>query len=386
MRNYSEIEKLDAQRVNEINSRLLKEKNNWDNIFEELNGIYNNIPSLGYLNCFEEDGKYYYKFWDQEEFISFCHHLNERNTNKDVVWIENAYPKCCYYLAIISIERGDFKLATTYLKKGIELEPDNPRLLSEMGLLLGEIGTNSGNKDFYNNAIYFYDKAFNSRPFNTDGQKARALRGIGYVLIELGDYNKAKELYEASLTWEESDNARSELQIIASQQNKNDTKVFRSGSNFSDAQSIHSFKYFDESKQKLPKILQDKIPNEYLYIWSKASLMLSQGFTEYRENDFFKYPLIEWDEAEMTMCINQIVHYLKGFDPAHYIETNTIENAINLLLTFHFKIITSKQITNKNNEKIRSISFKHKVDKAKITLFFKANQVEVKKKKWWNLW
>lgn len=290
MRNYSDIERIDAQRINEIDSRILKEKNNWDYIFKELNDVFANIPSVGYLNYFEEDGKYYYKFWDQEEFLSYCHHLKENDSNKDVIWIGNAYPKCCYYLAIICIERGDFKSATTFLEKGIELEPDNPQLLSEMGLLLGEIGTNSGNRDFYNKAIHFYDKAYNSRPFNTDGQKARALRGIGFVLIELGEYDKAKELYEASLTWEESDNARTELQIISEQQIKSDSKVFRAGSNFSDAQSIHSFKYFDESKQKLPTILQNKIPNKYVYIWSKASLLLSQGFSVYRENDFFKYP------------------------------------------------------------------------------------------------
>jgi tetratricopeptide (TPR) repeat protein len=386
MRNYSDIERLDAHRINEIDSRILNEKNNWDNIFEELKGIYDNLPSLGYLNCFEEDGKYYYKFWDQEEFVSYCQHLNESNSKKDVVWIGNAYPKCCYYLAIICIERGDFKSATTFLEKGIELEPDNPRLLSEMGLLLGEIGTNTGNKDFYNKAIYYYDRANNSRQFNTDGQKARALRGIGFILIELGENNKAKELYEASLSWEESDNARSELKIIAELQNKNDSKVFRSGSNFNDTQSIHSFEYFDESKQKLPKILQDKIPNKYVYIWSKSSLLLSRGFSEYRANDFFKYPLVEWDESEMTICANQIVHYLKGFDTNHYIDTSNIENAINLLLTFHFEKTSIKQITNKSNEKILSISFQHKVDKDEITLFFRSNKLELKKKKWWNLW
>lgn len=386
MRNYNDIERIDAQRINEIDSRILKEKNNWDYIFKELNDIFDNIPSVGYLNYFEIDGKYYYKFWDQEEFLSYCHHLKENDSNKDVIWIGNAYPKCCYYLAIICIERGDFKSATKFLEKGIELEPDNPRLLSEMGLLLGEIGTNSGNRDFYNKAIHFYDKAFNSRQFNTDGQKARALRGIGFVLIELGEYDKAKELYEASLTWEESDNARTELKLIAEQKNKSDSKLHRGGSNFNDEKRIHSFKYFDESKQKLPIILHNKIPNKYLYIWSKASLLLSQGFSEYRNNDFFKYPLKEWNEAEMTMCINQIVHYLKGFDPVHYIETNSIDNAINLLLTFHFERTSIKQIINNNNEKIQSISFKHKIDKDEITLFFKTNQTEEPKKKWWHLW
>ena len=174
MKNYTEIEKKDAHRINEIGA-LFKEKNNWDNIFNDLNSVYSHIPSVGYLNSFEENNKYYHKFWDQEEFASYCHYIEEINANTDVVWIENAYPKCCYYLAIICIERGDFKAATEFLEKGIELEPDNPMLLSEMGLLFGEIGTNTGNRDFYNKAIYFYDKALNSRPFNTDSKKARAL-------------------------------------------------------------------------------------------------------------------------------------------------------------------------------------------------------------------
>lgn len=80
--------------------------------------------------------------------VSYSHYINVAGENKDVVWLGNAYPKCCYFLAIICIERGDFTAASEFLQKGIELEPDNPKLLSEMGLLLGEIGTNTGDKIF----------------------------------------------------------------------------------------------------------------------------------------------------------------------------------------------------------------------------------------------
>lgn len=386
MKNYTDIEKIDAESINEINSSILKEKNNWDKIYNDLNNIYNHIPDVGYLNNFEENGTYYHKFWDQEEFISFSHHLKEINDEKEVVWIGNAYPKCCYFLAIISIERGDFKEASEFLQKGIELEPDNPMLLSELGLLHGQIGTNTGEKDSFNQAIYYYDKAFNSRPFNTDSQKARALRGIGFILIELGEFKRAKELYEASLTWEESNNARNELEIIAQQINKPEGKIISAGSNFNDAQEIYSNKYFDETRKKLPNNLKSKIPSKYAYIWSKASRLLAQGFSEYRKNDFFNYPLIEWNESEITKCISQIVHYLKGFAPSHYIETKNIENAKELLLTFHFDSILNKQITNKENQKIQEITFKHKVDKDEIIMYFRTNYSEEPKKKWWKLW
>jgi tetratricopeptide (TPR) repeat protein len=218
MKYYSDQEKLDAQRVKAIESRLARERYNWDAIFEELKDIYRNIPSAGYLNSFEDGENYYYKFWDMSEFFSYCGHAKESDSRKRVVWIENAYPKCCYYMAFICIERGEYNVAMEILEKGIELEPDNPELLSEMGLLLGQAGASTGDTDYFNKAIHFYEKAFNARPFNSDSQKARALRGTGYILVELGDYAKAKEMYEASLTFEESEIAISELQIIAENQ------------------------------------------------------------------------------------------------------------------------------------------------------------------------
>ena len=201
MKNYSTTEETDAQYINTVNRSKLHEKNTWDKIFNDLSSIYNHIPSVGYENSFEENGKYYYKFWSQEEFLSYCDYAKQINHNRDIVWIQNAYPRCCYFLAVISIERGDFEAAAKFLRAGVELEPDNPMLLSETGLLLGSIGANTGDKTFFNQAIDCYEKAFNSRPFNTNSQKALALRGIGFILIELKEFENAKKFYEESLTW-----------------------------------------------------------------------------------------------------------------------------------------------------------------------------------------
>jgi len=252
-------------------------------------------------------------------------------------------------------------------------------------LLFGEIGGHTGDRGAFKNAIHYYEKAFDSRPFNTAAQKARALRGIGFIQIELGEFEKAKEVYEASLTWEESEIARTELKIIANRLSNPDAPIFKAGSNFNDTQNIRSIQYFDEAKEKIPITLQNKIPNNYAHIWSKATLLTSQGFKEYRQNDLFNFPLKEWNEPEMLKCNNQIVHYLKGIDPSHYIETDNIEEAKNLLLTFHFESMAVKQILNEKNEKIQVISFKHKVENEEITLYFKTNNTKIKKK-WWGLW
>ena len=134
MKQYTEIEKNDSEQINHIGEILFQENNNWDKIYSQLKSIYDRIPE-NYQNNFEEDGKLYYKFWDLNEFQHYCEIIKPQ---KDVIWIGNAYLKCCYFLSIISIERGDFDTALKYLERGLKLEPDNPNLLSEVGLLFSE--------------------------------------------------------------------------------------------------------------------------------------------------------------------------------------------------------------------------------------------------------
>lgn len=366
---YSEREKIDASRINEISEVIFNDTKNWDTIFNDLITIYNNIPSNGYKNSFEEDGKFYVKFWDKDEFLYYCRYLEDINDKQDIVWIFNAYPLCCYFLSIICIERGDFNSAFEFLKKGIELEPDNPMLLSEMGLLLTAIATQNRTDEIFNQSISYYEQAFSSRPFNTNSQKARALRGIGYVLIEIGKFEQAQKMYEISLTWEESQLAKKELEIISQHLNESGGKIVQGSSNVSKVNGTTSFDYFTELLEKLPYELKEKLPNKFVYIWTKASRLLSIGFKNYQENDYFKYPLFEWDEEEMTSIIIQIAHYLKGFDINHLIEIRTLDSAINTLLTFHFEKIEIKLINQIEN--IHAIKFKHKMDGSEIVLFFR---------------
>jgi tetratricopeptide (TPR) repeat protein len=370
MRNYPEAERISAERLVQINDLLFQEKTNWDNILVELENIFSKIP-LSYNNSFVEDGITYIKLWDSEEFTSY---LELKRPQNKIYWLLNAFPKCCYLLSIIYIERGEFEKALKTLLKGIELEPDNPRLLNEMGLLLTQIGQSSKDKDFFYQSIKYYENAFDSRPFNTNAQKARSLRGIGFNLMELNDYESAKKLYEASLTWEESSNARNEIRIIEEKTANPNSIVLPGLSNFNDADSGYSYEFFYEQQNKLPLNVRERIPNKYAYIWSKAAMLRAKGAANFRKDDFFHYPLEEWNSEQIESGTTQIVQYLKGVTSEHYIALNTLEDVKNLLMTFHFSLLKHTTFVNSNGEILIRGEFKHIVDDGEIILFFKIEQ------------
>ncbi|HMN33771.1 MAG: hypothetical protein IT215_07425 [Chitinophagaceae bacterium] len=232
----------------------------------------------------------------------------------------------------------------------------------------------------------YFDKAFDSRTFNTASQKARALRGIGYACIELQEYERAKEVYETSLIWEDSDIARNELKVISKKLEAQDIVIVRGSSNVYEEKRTYSSKYLAETINKLPNELKEKIPSKFIYIWSKASSLLIQGANEYRKNDYFNFPLIDWDENSIIQGVNQIVHFLKGFNENHFLEMDNIEDATNLLLTFHFETTNIKDIINDNQQNLKEITFKHKVDGDEIILFIKLSENAIKKIKWWKIW
>ncbi len=376
---YSETEKLDAKRIVEIDKSMQSSNINWDKTYNDLLIIYDHIPVEGYLNSFEKDGKLYYKFWDYDEFMSYCNTLKGKDI--ELIWIGNAYPRCCYMLAIICIERGEFEDALRFLYKGLELEPDHPLLMSEMGLLFGQIGSSTSDKELFHNAITCYENAYKSRPFNTDSQKARALRGTGYILIELGEFELAKAFYESSLTFDESELARNELDVIKKHLSGASGKIYRTGSNLIETKKVPSFEFYAEIKNMLPQKLQDCIPDKYYLIWSEASVLLCQECGEYPGSDLSGYTPAEWDDLSIIEILDQIVYYLKGITPDHYIETDSIESAQILLLTFDFELNEINPIKNRKKEVIQEIMFKHKVDNEEIKLYFSIT--DGPKKKWW---
>ncbi len=366
MKYYSKIERATAERINEIEKSFMETRENWDVLSDELESLFFQIPT-DYKNTFEEDGAIYIKFWDKLEFFDY---IKIEKPKTDINWLLNAYPKCCYLLSIIQIERGEFEEAFHTLNKGLELESDNPLLLNEMGLLMSSYGQTTKDDKYFQQAIAFHQKAFESRPYNTISQKARSLRGIGFALMELNDIENAEKYYEVSLEWEESDNARSELEIIKELKTNPERIIYQGISNFNQTEQINSYEYFLEQKEKLQNTIKGKIPKKYVYIWTKASRYLSMGTENFRHEDYFNYPMEEWDLEQIRIGVIQIVKYLKGITPEHIISLNTIEDVEHLLLTFHFKLIDKKFLDINENDILLQAEFQHKMDNDKIVLFF----------------
>lgn len=144
-------------------------------------------------------------------------------------------------------------------------------------------------------------------------------------------------------------------------------KINQSKSTMEKSEIEYSNEYFIEKESMLPKSIKEKISERYVYLWSKAAIYLSSGTESYRKEDYFKYPLKEWDIEQIDAGVIQIVRFLKGISPDYFIELNNIINVEELMLTFHFV----KRSENKLGQNIFAITFEHRIIKDEITLFFK---------------
>ncbi len=301
---YSIIEQNHSKSIKEIESKLFGSNPNFDNLTTQLDGIIADIPS-DYSNSFEYKDNKYHKFWNIEEYEKY-----KEVTKTPVVSLQNVYPYACYLLSVIKIERGQLNDALSILELGLNLESNQPNLLNELGLLYTHYGATTKDTSYINHSNELFKIAFSSREYNTDGQKARSLRGIGYNLIELKDYENSKFIYEKSLEFEESKLARSEIKLINDQLTGKSTRIYPKGSNLDKSDKVSSFEYYKEQEDKLPLSVKKKIPNKYVYLWSKASLYLSQGSEIFRKDDYFNYPLKEWDIDQIDAGVIQIVQFL----------------------------------------------------------------------------
>ena len=137
------------------------------------------------------------------------------------------------------------------------------------------------------------------------------------------------------------------------------------------------FIYFAEQESLLSERLQNPIPPKYIYIYSKAASLLGQGLASYRQADFFKYQLEDWNRNELDWGIDQIVFQLKGGHPEHPLKLSKQVFAEELLQTFHFKIITTEKESQRYSDDITELRFQHMVETSEITLYFKFGPREI---------
>ena len=125
-----------------------------------------------------------------------------------------------------------------------------------------------------------------------------------------------------------------------------------------------------DSFDELAKASAEK--NRFIYIYTKAYMLLKQGPEIYRKEDFYKMPLNSWDSEITEGVMNGCKQIIEG---KGLLETNPCKDlGINIFYylfeVFHFEPISQKakriKLGNKSHF-IDIIEFEHCMDGSKIS-------------------
>ena len=117
---------------------------------------------------------------------------------------------------------------------------------------------------------------------------------------------------------------------------------------------------------------EDKIllPENYIYTYTKAGILLANGPYVYSIYDNFQLPLIQWDIDELMSCAEQMVQHIRGISAEHPIKTKSNSTAFQFLKTFHFETDENSVVPTKIKGVI-AINGIHIITKQRIVLHFK---------------
>ena len=133
---------------------------------------------------------------------------------KDVLVLKEDWATAYFLKGYVLIDMKRFEEAKPQLDRAIALAPMNAQFLSERGEWY------KSRKDWLK-AYANFESASTAADFSPedikDHDKARALRGMGFVKIEMNELQEAKKLFRQSLKLEPDNSvAKSELQYIES--------------------------------------------------------------------------------------------------------------------------------------------------------------------------
>jgi tetratricopeptide (TPR) repeat protein len=200
----TDTEKADASKVNKALEHL--KNGNLSEAEPILSDVCSRCPDE-YEYAYTDHGTRYIKFWDMQEFMTYVA-AHRKEGGEPITWLYSAYPRACYHLAFVLIEKNDITGAIRWLTKGQSLEPENPRFLLELGVAHARLKEHQKSYDCY---VQAYEIAGASKQV-----RAAALRGMGVQLIDLGRLDEAEARLRESLTFEaDNANAKGELAYIA---------------------------------------------------------------------------------------------------------------------------------------------------------------------------
>ncbi|MCD6051625.1 MAG: tetratricopeptide repeat protein [Verrucomicrobia bacterium] len=184
------LESADAKKVDAAMDALAA--GNFAEVESLLRAVIANTPS-NYTNVIKNADGLSIKFWDQADFLHYITWQKSRGlANQSINWISNAYPRAHYCMGFACVKAKQYDRAIEFLDKGLLLEPTNPKFLLEKAQALIQ----SGRKE---EALAIYDQIGEVGPYLSARLLAVSLRGRGFVLIELGDLQRAEDAFKSSL-------------------------------------------------------------------------------------------------------------------------------------------------------------------------------------------
>jgi tetratricopeptide (TPR) repeat protein len=161
-----------------------------------------------YRHSYEEGDKLCIKFWSLAEFLEYVSWMKTAGRERSVAWLANAYPRAFYHLGYLLLDAGDPARAIAFLDRGLQLEPSSAKLASEKAQALIRLGRHKEAKAIYEGLLA-------AEGFVSVHDRAAALRGKGFILIEEGDLPAAEATFQQSLELDpDSKMARQELEYI----------------------------------------------------------------------------------------------------------------------------------------------------------------------------
>jgi tetratricopeptide (TPR) repeat protein len=155
----------------------------------------------------EDDKRIRGAFWDQNEFFAYVG-SHRSDSDKAIFWTTASFSKLWWQLSDVNISEELFDNAAVCIEEGLELEPDQPMLWIQKGYVFNRTGRHL-------EALEAYQTATSVRLWAHPTVLARALRGQGSALIDLGRFSEARNAYSASLELDpESESAHKELEYI----------------------------------------------------------------------------------------------------------------------------------------------------------------------------
>jgi hypothetical protein len=138
----------------------------------------------------------------------------------------------------------------------------------------------------------------------------------------------------------------------------------RKKESFKSTEPWQSIKYFEERIKKIYGNNELEFEDKFIYLWTKAGILLASGPYIYAENDFFKLPKLKWNIEIIMRETFGLIHDLKGSSTKHPLIFNTRLELNEFMATFHFVPVNAAKLYPDCR-----YQFKHKISSEPIDMY-----------------